>query len=300
MKTYLIAFLLLAGAVRGIAQNNDTPPPPPPPSVTVQTQTVARDSSPVFTYAEQMPEFPGGQNAFFEYLKNEIHYPPLAKEKNHQGTVYVQFIVEKDGSISNVKLMKGVKDAPELSEEAVRVIEAMPKWTPGRMRGIPVRVTITQPVKFVLTKDSPQSPQKNIAPQEQASRPASAADSLPPMVKSGLVTDIGDTQIYSYAEHLAEFPGGSPAFEEYMRTNIQYPKEARDKGRQGTVYVQFVVEKDGRISNAIAVRGVPDAPELSTEAVRVIMNMPKWKPATMKGKVIRVSVTQPVNFSLPN
>lgn len=280
-------FFILLFVFFRIAGSSQAPPPPPPPP----------PGSGAF---EEMPQFPGGETAFFQFLHDSIHYPIIEKEKGLQGTVYVSFVVEKDGSISSIQTVKAVPGAPGLSREAERVIGLMPKWTPGKLNGRIVRVQVTQPIKFVLDNDSPQIPQQNIAPQEQAGHPASAADSLPPMDKPGLVTDIGDTQIYSYAEHLAEFPGGSSAFVEYMRTNIQYPKEAREKGQQGTVYVQFVVEKDGSISNATVVRDVPDAPELSVEAVRVILNMPKWKPATMKGKVIRVSVTQPVKFSLPN
>lgn len=164
MKPYLIFFLLLAGSLRGIAQNSDTlpppPPPPPPPHGTVTVQNVS-DTNAVFSYAEQMPQFPGGQAAFFKFLQDSIRYPIIEKENGLQGTVYVSFVVEKDGSITSIQTVKGVPGAPGLSREAERVIGLMPKWTPGKLNGKPVRVNITQPIKFVLPADTPKKKKKH-------------------------------------------------------------------------------------------------------------------------------------------
>jgi protein TonB len=95
-----------------------------------------------------MPDFAGA--GFQAYLKNNIKYPVIEKEAGKQGTVYVSFVVEKDGSITNVKEAKGVPGAPGLTKEAIRVISAMPKWKPGLMNGHPVRIEMKQPVRFVL------------------------------------------------------------------------------------------------------------------------------------------------------
>jgi periplasmic protein TonB len=102
----------------------------------------------IFTFAEQMPEFPG--NGFTAYLQKNIKYPAMEKDAGKQGTVYISFVVEKDGSITNVAAAKEVPGAPGLTREAIRVVSQMPKWSPGMMNGRPVRITITQPVKFVL------------------------------------------------------------------------------------------------------------------------------------------------------
>lgn len=97
---------------------------------------------------EQKPSFPGGDAAMYTWLGQNINYPPAAAEEGASGKVIVQFIVEKDGSISNVKVVRGKH--PALDAEAVRVVKKMPKWTPGRNNGMPVRVTYNLPVSFQL------------------------------------------------------------------------------------------------------------------------------------------------------
>lgn len=104
----------------------------------------------VLTFAEEMPEFPGGSDSLRAYLARSIKYPAICLEAGQQGTVYVRFVVNTDGTISNVDVVKGVAGAPDLSKEAIRVIKQMPKWKPGRMNGRAVRVYFTQPVKFVI------------------------------------------------------------------------------------------------------------------------------------------------------
>jgi protein TonB len=103
----------------------------------------------VFDMPEQMPQFPGGGDAMDQFVNANIKYPPVAKEKRIQGKVYVQFIVEKDGSISDVVVRRGTNEL--LDAEAVRVVKLMPKWKPGSMKGKPVRVRYTLPITFSLT-----------------------------------------------------------------------------------------------------------------------------------------------------
>lgn len=102
----------------------------------------------VFTSVEQMPQFPGGETAMFKYLSEHIVYPPMAQENNVQGRVVVQFVIKKDGSIGDVKVVRG-KD-PDLDREAVRVVKTFPKFTPGKMNGQPVNVWYTLPINFKL------------------------------------------------------------------------------------------------------------------------------------------------------
>ena len=96
-----------------------------------------------------MPEFPGGQEALFAYLAQNVKYPVVAIENNIQGRVIVQFAVAKDGKIEDAEVVRSGGD-PSLDKEALRVIKAMPKWQPGRLRGKPVRVKYTVPVNFRL------------------------------------------------------------------------------------------------------------------------------------------------------
>lgn len=102
----------------------------------------------VFDVVEVMPQFPGGQIAMLKYIMENIKYPKQIMEEGIQGRVTVRFIVEKDGSISDVKPVLSVH--PLLNKEAVRVVESMPKWTPGKHNGKPVRVRFNLPVMFKL------------------------------------------------------------------------------------------------------------------------------------------------------
>lgn len=110
------------------------------------------DDGVVFIVVEQMPEFPGGQQALFKYLNENVKYPAIAKENGIQGRVICQFVVNTDGSISNVEVVKSGGD-PSLDKEAVRVLKGMPRWRPGIQRGVRVRVKFTVPVNFSLTNN---------------------------------------------------------------------------------------------------------------------------------------------------
>lgn len=102
----------------------------------------------IFTVVEENPQFPGGDAELYRYLAENIKYPEEAKELVIQGRVFVNFVVEPDGSISNVRVLRGIGGGCD--EEAIRVVKSMPKWTPGKQRGQPVRVSFNLPVKFTL------------------------------------------------------------------------------------------------------------------------------------------------------
>lgn len=102
----------------------------------------------IFEVVENMPDFPGGQAALMQYLAKNIKYPTIAQENGTQGRVIVQFVVNKDGSIVDAKVVRSVD--PYLDKESLRVINTMPKWKPGMQRGKPVRVKFTVPVMFRL------------------------------------------------------------------------------------------------------------------------------------------------------
>ena len=163
--------------------SQETPPPPPPPApVEVEVLNVVEDDveveeieinteddkdvevviappveapveeeeeEVVFVVVESMPEFPGGAQAMMKYIAENIKYPVIAQENGIQGRVICQFVVNKDGSIVDVEVVRSGGD-PSLDKEAVRVIKSMPKWKPGKQRGKAVRVKYTVPVNFKL------------------------------------------------------------------------------------------------------------------------------------------------------
>lgn len=160
-----------------------TPPPPPPPAPQevevlnvveddVETETIEintedqkdvevviqapveapveeEEEEVIFVVVESMPEFPGGTQAMFKYISDNVKYPVIAQENGIQGRAICQFVVNKDGSIVDVAVVRTSGDA-SLDKEAVRVIKSMPKWTPGKQRGKPVRVKYTVPINFRL------------------------------------------------------------------------------------------------------------------------------------------------------
>ena len=128
--------------------NEDNAAPVEVKYVPVQVVEEEPEEQTIFEVVENMPDFPGGQAALMQYLAKNIKYPTIAQENGTQGRVIVQFVVNRDGSIVDAKVVRSVD--PYLDKEALRVINTMPKWKPGMQRGKPVRVKFTVPVMFRL------------------------------------------------------------------------------------------------------------------------------------------------------
>lgn len=118
------------------------------PVVTTVKEEEEETANEVFFIVEDMPEFPGGEMALRQYIANSIKYPVIAQENGIQGKVYVTFVVGKDGKVSNATIARGID--PSLDKEALRVVNALPAWKPGKQRGKPVNVSYTVPINFVL------------------------------------------------------------------------------------------------------------------------------------------------------
>lgn len=114
--------------------------------IIVEEEEIAEDV--IFTVVEDQPSFPGGEEARIRYLQENLRYPQMAREAGIQGTVFVTFVVERDGSVTDVRVIRGIGGGCD--EEAVRVVRNMPRWQPGRQRGQPVRVQFNMPIRFVL------------------------------------------------------------------------------------------------------------------------------------------------------
>ncbi len=106
------------------------------------------DEDVIFTVVEDQPEFPGGEAARQRFLEENLRYPQMAREAGIQGTVFVTFVVETDGSVTDVRILRGIGGGCD--EEAIRVVSMMPRWEPGRQRGQPVRVQFNMPIRFRL------------------------------------------------------------------------------------------------------------------------------------------------------
>ena len=243
--------------------------------------------NPIFEVVEHMPEFTGGgMPALMEYLSKNIKYPEAAMKKGIQGRGIVQFVVEKDGSITNVKILRGVD--PELDKEAVRVVSAMPKWKPGTQRGEAVRVRFTVPVMFRLTEDK--IPVK-YAPIENKINELVVVGYAP---EGTTVPEEGT--IFEVVEQMPEYPGGMPAMMEFISKNIKYPAAAQQAKIQGRVTIQFIENTEGNIINPRVLRSAD--PLLDAEAIRLTTIMPKWKPGMQRGQAVNVKYTVPIMFRL--
>lgn len=217
----------------------------------------------IYLIVDKQPEFPGGIKELLKQLYENIQYPEEAIKKGVEGKVVVDFIVEKDGSISNANIIKAVDSL--LDTEAVRVILNLPKWSPGSQEGEVVRVKYTLPVYFKLAAEH-------------------------------TIESTNDEEVYTEVDEQPEFPGGLDGLLNFLAKNVNYSRNAVRKGIQGRVVTNFIINKDGSISDIIVTEGVNK--ELDAEAIRVISKMPNWKPGKNEGKIVRVNFTLPVTFRL--
>ena len=270
---------------KGMQKTKEVAPPPPP--APVKSATV--NDSVVFEVVEEMPDFPGGQSALMEYLAKNIKYPATAHENGKQGRVIVMFVVKKDGSISDVKTVRGVD--PYLDKEAERVIAAMPNWKPGKQRGQAVNVRFTVPVTFRLSGPEPEKPAET--PE------AVAIEKFEEVVVVGYgpkEATPNNEPTFKVVDEMPKFPGGQEGLMRYLAKNIKYPTMAQQNKEQGKVLVQIVIGKDGNVSNIKILAGA--SAWLDAEAIRVVRGMPKWEPGKQNGQAVAVEYTFPITFRL--
>lgn len=234
------------------------------------------DTDSVYFAVDKMPEFPGGVQAMGEYVYENMQYPKDALLDGRQAVVIVVVVVEKDGSLSSIHVRNQV--SPVFEEEALRVVNSMPKWTPGEHRGKPARVLYWIPVVFQITNDRLKAlGYERVDASENPSEEESE-------------------QVYLAVETMPEFPGGMEALMRYLSKNIKYPSAALDARAQGRVLISFTVDTDGSVINPIITKSVH--PVLDLEAIRVVLNMPKWKAGVQKGKTVKVKYNIPVAFRI--
>lgn len=252
------------------------------PSSVMQKVTTGDDD--VFDVVEVMPAFPGGQQALMEFIAKNLRYPLKAHESSTQGRVIAQFIIEKDGSVSNLVVARPV--SPELDAEAIRVLASMPKWTPGKQRGKEVRVRYSVPIVFRLSGPEPEEIKDSKVEEVivVAHAPTEATETVIP------------EKVYETAEVMPKYPGGTSAMLSYLARNIKYPFDAQKSKTQGRVVIQMIVNKDGHVISPKVIQSV--SPSLDAEAIRVVMSMPRWEPGKNNGELVAVQYTFPITFRL--
>ncbi|TAM98751.1 MAG: TonB family protein [Chitinophagaceae bacterium] len=247
----------------------------------------------VFKFVEQMPSFPGGEDALLKYLSSHVHYPDSAIENDIQGTVVVRFNMNPDGHISNVTTVSKPLGGG-LEEEAMRVVKNMPDWIAGKQNGRKVIVQYSLPVRFVLQGNTEKAAVTHSQNEPPPPPPPSASPSSFSPTKN---TSNTSNKVFKFVQQMPYFPGGEDALMQFLHDHIHYPAVARENGIQGTVILQFIVGTDGKLRD-IATVSTPLGGGLEEEAVRVTKEMPSWNPGMQNGKKVDVQYTFPVRFVL--
>lgn len=236
--------------------------------ITTRTlQEMARETEdPPFIVAETMPLFEGGDLLKFrQWLQTQVRYPAEALKKQIEGRVVCSFVVERDGSVSNIMALQ----SPDrlLTDEVRRVLANSPRWTPGMQKGKTVRVKYIVPVDFRL-------PEKNEAA-TGAGTPAAAKTDSPAAEEDAPVT---------LAETMPLFHSGDlTTFRQWLQTQIRYPAEALRKRIEGRIICSFDIERDGSVSNVQVLKTANIS--LYREVKRALEYPPRWIPGQNKGEV---------------
>ncbi len=251
----------------------------------------------VFTVVEKQPEFPGGMSALVSYLQKNVRYPEAARKANVTGRVFLSFIVERNGQLTDIQLLKGLGFGCD--EEAMRVVQAMPGWKPGSQSGQMIRVKYNLPIAFGV----PYPRYKGATGMVQELPPILL--SHPPMFVSGIeypipmppesTPSIPPVCTFGPVETPPEFPGGTKALMRYLTENTRYPEAAKQAGITGRVFASFVIDTAGYVSQAHILKELGYG--CDEEAIRLLNGLPRWKPGTVAGRgVVAVKYNLPINF----
>lgn len=246
-----------------------------PPSVA--TDTVKEEGNEIFTQTEILAEPKGGLNAFRKWIGDNYQYPQAAVDAGVKGTVSVSFIVEKDGSLSDIKYAKDLGYGT--GEAAVELLKKSPKWSPAIQNGKVVRLAYALPIRLDLVGMGDNSERVQDTLQGQRGEK---------IVKGN--------ETFSQAEIQPEPPGGITAYLKWIGNNFKYPKAAIDAEVKGTIQVTFVVEKDGSLSDLKVVRDLGHG--TGEAAINVFKASPKWSPGVQNGKAVRVAYSMPIRMDL--
>jgi TonB family protein len=219
-------------------------------------------SDTVYYVTDDYPQFTGGIEALKKFKAENVKYPPEIKNLGIEGIVSVRFFVEKNGSVSDVRIIMGA--SPTLDAEAIRVTKLMPPWQPGKEKGKPVKFLYMTGYEFLL------NPRTIPAPEEGTP--------------------------YVVVEEMPMFPGGDSALLAYIGKNTKYPETAKANGVEGRVIIRFCVTDIGGIDRVSVLKGVD--PDLDAEAIRVVKSLPAFKPGKQGGKPVNVWYMVPITFGL--
>lgn len=277
--------------------------------IVINEEAEETEEEEIFIVVETQPQFPGGEDSLYNFIYSNLRYPQVAKDNALEGRVFLTFVVEKDGSITNVKIIRDIGGG--CGHEAKRVVEMMPKWIPGKQNGKPVRVQFNMPIRFevqeedkakhtdetsLLKNDSTSSNTivKVIFDLDQAHGEKGEAEFQNTIDMSEYDEETEIILSIDPVETQPQFPGGDDSLYNFIYSNLRYPQEAIDNGIEGRVFITFVIEKDGSITGIKILRDIGYG--CGEEAVRVLKMMPKWIPSKQRGNPVRTQYNMPINF----
>ena len=258
------------------------------PFVEAMTEEAYAHSGEIYQAVDTPPEYPQGVKELFHYIATNLQVAPELAERGFRGKTITRFVVNKNGDLSDFEVLRSCGDTT-LDAEALRVLATLPKWKPAVLKNETVRAYFTLPVTYNIKPAPKDSVQPLLSPAPVPEQPVSE--------QPASEEEKDDGRTYIVVEQMPEFPGGTTALFAFLQQNVKYPQIAYENNIQGRVIVQFVVDKDGSITNVQVAQSGGD-PSLDKEAVRVVKAMPKWLPGMQKGKPVRVKYTMPVNFRL--
>ncbi len=231
-----------------------------------ETDTTTIDE--VYTIVDEPPEYPGGMAAFYKKIADNLRYPLEARIRHIDGKLYIQFIVDEAGNITEIKTVKGIGGGCD--KEAERVVALVGKFIPGKQKGRPVKVRMVMPIVFKLPPYDPKT---------------DADTSL-----------INSTVLFTIVDDSPKFPNGSNGFDQFIRTHSSKKHSLPYQSKRFTVFVQFNVEKDGSTTEYRVVHGSEEV--LNNEAIRILKLMPKFSAGLQKGIPVRVRLLCKLTFNL--
>ncbi|GAB6121214.1 energy transducer TonB [Dysgonomonas termitidis] len=255
---------------------------------------------PVETGSENIiaPQFPGGEAGLYKFLESNIRYPYLLLKIEMEGDLDIKFTIDKDGTVREVGITRGFD--PVADDEVIRVVKAMPGWTPATDSGQPVKMEQKLTVSFKadedLKKRAKEQREKEANDNFYVGSLVTNETDLSVRKSDGIVAAIisqGDTLL----NKAPQFPGGREALEAYLQSNLKYPKRAIQMGIEGRVIYNILISEQGEISRIALFKGI--FRDCNEEAFYLIKKMPKWIPGLKEGKPAPMEVMLPIPFVLP-
>lgn len=266
----------------------------------------AEEEPEIFVVVEQMPEFPGGEEAMHRFVYTELKYPKAAMREAIEGLTVIRFVVDIDGKVINPEIMRDI--GGDCGQEALRIVKAMPTWTPGKQRGRAVQVYYNLPIRFALPEDDyievepmPEMPAPMEEPvpksKEIQAKPDLMIQEMPPEeMELAPAPAPEEPRIFQVVEKMPEFPGGEKARFQFIADNLEYPLVAIDNGIEGLVVVSFIVDEQGALQDPVVRRDIGAG--CGEAALDMIRKMPNWIPGEQRGEKVKVSYNLPVRFKL--